>query len=225
VIEVNLLPGSRKRQSRKRSASVKVPTVKVLPKDRWVLAAIVATVVALGATGWFMLSLRQERTDAQVALDAAVQDSARFADLIERTNRLQARRDSIVQRVAVIQEIDQGRYIWPHALDELARALPDYTWLTEVAQIAQNPDLRIVVRGRAGNNIALTVFMDQLESSPYFRDVTLVTSEQAPETTGEGSQQVVYAFELQLTFVQPPLETLETVPLLGAEPGPGAGGR
>jgi Tfp pilus assembly protein PilN len=224
VIEVNLLPGGRKRQTRKRSASFKMPSFRGLPSDGWVRVALLVGLVVLGAAGWSWLTLRQAEEDLEVALEAEVQDSARFADLIERTNRLQARRDSIVQRVAVIQEIDQGRYVWPHVLDEAARALPDYTWLTELTQIGTNP-LRIQLRGRAGNNIALTVFMDQLESSPYFRNVTLVQSEQAPEAAGEGTQQVVYAFELHMTFEQPPLESLETVPLLGAEPGSGAPGR
>jgi Tfp pilus assembly protein PilN len=224
VIEVNLLPGGRKRQTRKRSASFKMPTFRGLPSDGWVRVALLVGVLVLGAVGWTWFSLQRDEEEVRVALEAEVQDSARFADLIERTNRLQARRDSIVQRVSVIQQIDQGRYVWPHVLDEAARALPEYTWLTELTQIATDP-LRIQLRGRAGNNIALTVYMDQLESSPYFRNVTLVQSEQAPEAAGEGTQQVVYAFELHMTFEQPPLESLETVPLLGAEPGPGADGR
>lgn len=222
MIEVNLLPGGRKRQARKRSYSLPTPTVKGLPSDRWVLAALVAGVVALGAMGFFWISLQAQEEEVQVALESAVQDSARFADLIERTRRLQSRRDSIVERVAVIQEIDQNRYVWPHVMDEVARALPDYTWLTQLGQMGTDP-LRIQLRGRAGNNFAVTVFMDQLEASEYFRDVSLVSTEQAPESIEGGGQQVVYAFELQMTFEQPPLESLETVPLLGAEPG--AGGR
>ncbi len=223
MIEVNLIPGGRKRQSRKRSVSFSGPSIKGFPSDRWVQAAIVAVVLALGAAGYFWFSLRGDKEDVAVALESAVQDSARFADLIERTNGLRARRDSIVQRVGVIQEIDQGRYIWPHVLDQVARALPDYTWLTEVSQISASPDLRVKVEGRAGNNLALTVFMDQLEASEYFRGIKLISSEQAPQTI-DGSQQVVYAFELQMSFVQPALDSLNSVPLLGAESGSEAGG-
>jgi type IV pilus assembly protein PilN len=222
VIEVNLLPGGRKRQSRKRSVSMPTLSVKGLPSDRWVQAALFAGLVAVGAMAWFWFSLQQQEEEVAVAVEAAVQDSARFADLIERTRRLQARRDSIVERVAVIQEIDQNRYVWPHVLDQVARALPDYTWLTQIGESGTNP-LRIMLRGRAGNNYAVTVFMDQLEASDYFRGVDLISTEQAPASIEGGGMQVVYAFELQMTFEQPPLESLETVPLLGAESG--AGGR
>jgi Tfp pilus assembly protein PilN len=218
VIEVNLLPGGRKRQSRKRSFALPTFSMKGPPGDRWVQGALLVGVLAVGAMGYFWFSLQRSEEEIDVALEASVQDSARFADLIARTQRLQARRDSIVERVAVIQEIDQGRYIWPHIMDELARALPDYTWLTELAQVGSDP-LRLTLRGRAGNNFAVTVFMDQLEASPYFRDVDLLSTQQAPQDIEGGGRQVVYAFDLQLTFEQPPLESLETVPLLGAEAG------
>lgn len=218
MIEVNLLPGGRKRQSRKRSMSLPSFSMKGLPGDNWVRAAVLIGLVALGAIGYFWLTTARQAEEVQVALDAAVQDSARFADLIERTRRLQSRRDSIVERVSVIQEIDQDRYVWPHIMDEVARALPDYTWLTQFGEKGSDP-LRIMLRGRAGNNFAVTVFMDQLENSEYFRDVTLISTEQSPQSIEGGGQQVVYAFELELTFEQPSIESLQTVPLLGAEAG------
>lgn len=218
MIEVNLLPGGRKRQTRKRTMSLPSFSVKGLPSDNWVRAALFIGVVALGAIGYFWLTAQRQAEEVEVALEAAVQDSARFADLIERTRRLQARRDSIVERVGVIQEIDQDRYVWPHIMDEIARALPDYTWLTQFGEKGRDP-LRIMLRGRAGNNYAVTVFMDQLENSEYFREVKLISSEQSPQSIEGGGQQVVYAFELEMTFEQPPLESLQTVPLLGAESG------
>jgi Tfp pilus assembly protein PilN len=134
----------------------------------------------------------------------------RFADLIQRTNQLTARRDSIGQRVAIIQEIDQGRYIWPHILDEIARALPDYAWLQEVMQIQADP-LQIRIAGRAGSNFAITNFMRNLEASPFLRGVQLERTEQAPSQ--QNPSQIVNVFELVVTFEAPPMEQLETVPL------------
>ena len=57
--------------------------------------------------------------------------------------------------MAIIQEIDAGRYVWPHILDEIARALPDYTWLREVLQVQEEP-LQIRIAGTAGSNFAIT---------------------------------------------------------------------
>lgn len=218
MIEVNLLPGGSKR-ARKRGAGfqLKLPQIGGPSADRYVLGGGAIVLVALAAIGYLFFGVRRDREEAQVALDEAVQDSARFADLIARTQLLTARRDSIAQRVGIIQQIDQDRYTWAHILDEVARALPDYTWLTELSQVSSDP-ISIRLTGQAGNNFALTVFMEQLESSPFLQGVTLIQSAQEFAGQGTSSQQVVQGFQLEVGYVQPPMDFLQTVPLFeGAE--------
>jgi len=220
LIEVNLLPGGKKRSSKGRGISLKglsLPSFGKgggggfsMPGDPYQLGAAAAGVITLVTVGWLFLGVRSDGEELQVAVDAAVQDSVRFADLIQRTNQLTARRDSIGQRVAIIQEIDQGRYVWPHILDEVARALPDYTWLYEILQAQEDP-LQIRINGRAGSNFAITNFMRNLEASPFLRGVTIERTEQAPSE--QNPTEIVYVFELVVTFEPPPLEQLETVPL------------
>ena len=108
--------------------------------------------------------------------------------------------------------------MWPHLLDEVARALPDYTWLTGIVQIGaarvHMPDFRI--RGRSGNNFALTRFMENLEASPFIREVQLVTTEQVIEQEdGMDGVRTVHDFTLEASYELPPPELIETVPLLG----------
>jgi hypothetical protein len=68
------------------------------------------------------------------------------------------------------------------------------------------------LNGQAGNNFALTVFMEQLEASAFLQGVTLIQSQQ--ELVGpQGNQQVVAGFTLEVQYVQPPMEFLRTVPL------------
>lgn len=220
MIEVNLLPGGKKRSSKGRGISLKgfsLPSFGKgggggfsMPGDPYQLGAAAAGIVSLAVIAWLFLGVRSDREEIQVAVDAAVQDSVRFADLIQRTNQLTARRDSIGQRVAIIQEIDQGRYVWPHILDEVARALPDYVWLHEMTQVQQDP-LQIRVSGRAGSNFSITNFMRNLEASSFLRGVTIERSEQ--EASDQDPKEIVYAFELVVTFEAPPLEELTTVPL------------
>jgi Tfp pilus assembly protein PilN len=35
--------------------------------------------------------------------------------------------------VNIIRSLDDDRFVWPHVLDEVSRALPQYTWLTTLA--------------------------------------------------------------------------------------------
>ncbi len=215
MIEVNLLPGGKKRRARGGGGGgrkLPIPDLSKLLSDSHTIGAVVVGVGVLATLGWWYLGLSARQEEVEVALADAVQDSANYADLIERNAIIEARRDSIAQKVNIIQEIDALRYVWPHLLDELARALPDYTWLTQVIQVSVGDAVEFQVRGRAGNNRALTTFWRQLQESPFIRSVQLVQTEQVLEPTG----QLVYDFQLDCVYEAPPMEFLEAVPLFGA---------
>ena len=217
MIEVNLLPGGKRRSAKKGGGGgfpISLPSISAIPADPYILGAIVTALATVGLGGWAYLSLTSNKEEVQVGLAEAVSDSANYADLIQRNEHLTARRDSIAQKVAIIQEIDAGRYIWPHLLDEVARALPDYTWLTQLLQVTVGETIEFQIHGKAGSNFALTTFMNALEGSPFIRNVSLVQTEQVLEPTGE----LVYVFQLDASYEVPPMELVETVPLFDVAP-------
>jgi Tfp pilus assembly protein PilN len=212
VIEVNLLPGGKKRATRGKRRSITLPKLGGLPKDRWISGAIAAGIGSVLFAGWLFYSISGRSEELAVRLEAALADSARYSEQMGRTTQLLTTLASIVKRVAVIQEIDQGRYIWPHLMDEISRAIPDYIWMFQVQQITGGSKPHIRVVGQAGSIEALTVFMDQLESSPFIASVrTLRTAQELNQN------QMVYRYELEMDFEQPPAEFLETVPLLDSQ--------
>lgn len=215
MIRVNLLPGGKKGAGGPKFA-FKMPSIGGLPTDRWILSAGAIAVVVLVGVGYFYFTNSGRLEELQVQVEDAVQDSIRFADLIEQTDRLQARRDSIAEKVAIIQEIDQDRYVWPHIMDEVARALPRFTWLRNVQQVSQADQLQFQITGRAGNNFAVTQYMENLEASPFIQNVSLLSTTQVMQGTG-GQQggRIVYEFQLEAAYEQPDPELLETVPLFG----------
>ena len=214
MIRVNLLPGGKKRKAGGGGLPFKLPSFGGGGDftDPWMLATILVPILGIAAAAWMYTSVTSEHEEVQVALEEARQDSIRFADIREKTDLLTARADSVTQKVTIIQEIDEGRYVWPHILDEVARALPDYTWLASITQITGDTEPIFSITGNAGNPFALTVFMDQLEASPFIRNVQL---QQTTQVQDQRSGQIVYEFELEAEYEQPPLEFLETVPLFG----------
>jgi type IV pilus assembly protein PilN len=175
-------------------------------------AAVVLVAGTLG--GYLYWNTSGARSDLEVRLEEERADSARYADLIQQNDALMARRDSIAQRVNIIQEIDGDRYIWPHILDEVGRALPEYIWLTAILQVSLGDELQFRVDGKAGNTFALTQFMENLEASPFIRNVDLVSTEQTVEQSADGGmRRAVYSFQLEAMFERPSVELLETVPL------------
>jgi Tfp pilus assembly protein PilN len=225
VIEVNLLPGGKKKGGGSGfSVGALIESVKGLTSggaggaggamsvDMYVAFFVGAAVISLGYMGMTFLGVQGDTEELNVSVEAAVQDSIRNAAIIQRTNELQARGDSIQQRVAIIQEIDAGRYTWPHLLDEIAAAVPDFTWLREVLYQSDGP-LQVRVTGRAGSIFAITQFMRRLEASRFLRAVQTETIQEVPSEAN--SDDLVFMFELSLTYGGPPLDELQTVPLFG----------
>lgn len=211
MFEINLRPGTQKRKKRKTGGlGVKLPGSRP-SMDRMTLFVIAAWIIGPVVGLWLYLGVQGRRADLEVALDQAVADSARLAAVIENQQSLRARQDTIAQKLAMIQEIDAGRYIWPHIMDEVSRALPPYTWLTGISQVSGGPMPRFQVNGRTGSLPALTRFMDALEASPFLRNVALITSEQAQ--LGSDPSRVVNNFVLEASYETPPLDVVETVPL------------
>jgi Tfp pilus assembly protein PilN len=212
VIEVNLLPGGKKKTSK--GFSFSMPKLSMGggggDTDPYIIFFAVAAAIGIGVMGWSFMSVRSEAEELQVRLEEQRQDSIRFAALIEQTDRLTARRDSIAERVAIIQEIDAGRYVWSHVLDEIAAAVPEYTWLQEIIYVGENP-LQIRIVGRAGSIFAITNFMTRLENSSFLRDVQPQTIQQQQSETDPND--LVQVFELLVTYESPPLDELQTVPL------------
>jgi Tfp pilus assembly protein PilN len=227
VIEVNLLPGGRKRSGKAARFSFSLPKLGGgkrgggLPRrDAWTLGSAAAVIVALLGSGWLFFAVAGQAEDLQVQIEAAEGDSVRFADVMERSATLQARSDTIAQRVAIIQDIDGDRYVWAHLMDEVGRALADYTWLTRFFQVSRGEEVAFRLEGRAGQYFALTSLMENLEASPYIRGVELISSEQTQVQSADGITQLVYEFVLEAASEPPPPEIVETVPLFGSAAAP-----
>jgi Tfp pilus assembly protein PilN len=223
VIEVNLLPGGKKSAPRgdpfaffKNLGAKKGGGGGGDARDPYVLFFAAAAAILLGYVAYSFLGLRSEREELEVRLEEQRQDSIRLAAVIEQTNALTARRDSIAARVAIIQEIDADRYVWAHVLDEVGAAVPEFVWLGEVAYGGDNP-LTVRIGGRAGSTFAVTNFMRRLEASRFLSGVQLQDMQLQPSEANQSD--LVQVFELMVQFEMPPLEELETVPLFSETAG------
>src|SRR5215467_12008753 len=128
MIEVNLLPGQ-KRKAAGGGTKFKLPDFKNLLasiKDPWLISAVVAWVlVGGGALALFGLDARRKSVvDSNVA--QAKHDADRLSGYIAEKRKQEARRDSLVVQINVIRQIDGQRYVWPHLMDQITKALPPY---------------------------------------------------------------------------------------------------
>jgi Tfp pilus assembly protein PilN len=140
MIQVNLLPGTAsKSRNRDFNFSGMIAGAAASVTDKFFVTAVSSAVLSVLAVGFlYMGQSSRERTLIERE-QHAVQDSARYKIVLEAKSKAEATRDSLYQQVAIIKSIDDSRYLWPHLLEEISNALPQYTWLTVVTQTSAPP--------------------------------------------------------------------------------------
>ena len=142
MIEINLLPGARKAK-RSRSAGIDfralVGDLGSRVRDPWLISAVAGTALGLAAVG--IMYVRTSARDRALTEEEqkAVQDSTRYASVIRERIIAEAQRDSVARQIVIIRSLDGSRYIWPHVLDEVNKALTPYTWLKSLQQTSAVP--------------------------------------------------------------------------------------
>lgn len=184
-----------------------VETFRSEPHKAICIAALVVVPVAAGLL-WFQQSSRA--ADLETRLDEAREDSTRLADLRELSDSLTARREEIRDRVDLVRTLDDNRFVWPHLLDEVARALPQRAWLRGLKQRGELPDLEMQIMGTAARPLVITEFVRSLERSPFVGDVQIVGSNRQM-SDGVSTQ----SFVLSVTYSPPPESAVRRATVAG----------
>lgn len=138
MIEINLLPGGKKpKRGGGGGPSINFgaigAAISARVKDKWLAAAIGTGLVALAAVGYLFTTQRSRQSALLQRETKALEDSTKYAVYLRDRMQAQARRDSAFIQLSIIKAIDEDRFIWPHFMEEVSRALPAYTWLRSIA--------------------------------------------------------------------------------------------
>jgi Tfp pilus assembly protein PilN len=133
MIEINLLPGGPRKKAASAGSAVDfgalLAGVNSKLGDKLLLGTVTIMVVMLGLGGYLYYRQTNDRTVAEARLEKAKSDSARYAKVVAARAIAEAKRDTLQRQVNLIRAIDDDRFIWPHIMDEISRALPAYTWV------------------------------------------------------------------------------------------------
>jgi Tfp pilus assembly protein PilN len=204
MITVNLKPGQRRKRAGNPLKGLldnlsvfKELSAKI--KDPLLMGAVGAWVLVIAVLGLLYLNNLRQLYVLEPRLEQARSENRRFKAFLADKRRQEKIRDSLLAQITVIKSVDGDRYIWPHLLDEITKALPAYTWLTDLgvsapgvgSGAAQNkpagakpdsapagppPPLTFQINGRTIDIQAYTRFLRQLEASPWITDVTPVSA-------------------------------------------------
>lgn len=235
LIEVNLLPGQKKRRPR---AGITMPDFGAMLagiKDPMLLGAVGAWAAALLVIGFGFVTMQATLASLRSDAQRTRTEARRYQTLMGEKRRAENLRDSLAVELQAIRRIDADRYIWPHIMEEVTKALPDYTWLvgivhsagggpgaaTAVAprgaaagQATQLPDTiadplpTFVVEGRTSDIGAYTRFLRQLAGSPWVANVIPGATSTVIE-----DDKALTAFSITGTFRRADSAFIRTVPL------------
>ena len=200
-------------------------------KDPLLLASAACWLGVLGWLGYVVISTTTELNALEPQLEATRSEHKRFKAFLAEKRHQETIRDSLVAQIGVIRTVDGDRYVWPHLLDEVTKALPAYTWLVDLGnaapvaappgaaapaapadtakpQVAASPAVIFDVNGRTVDIQAYTRFLRQLEASPWITDVTPVSAQTVVE-----KERPVTAFTIRATYRQADSAYIRTVPL------------
>jgi Tfp pilus assembly protein PilN len=142
MIEINLLPGTGRKKAKRSGGGGGGPpkfdfgawfaNLRERVREPWLIGGVATTVVAVAVVaGLYALQARREGK-VEEATQKAVQDSTRYAAVLKEREKAEAKRDTVLRSLNLIRAIDDDRFIWPHVMDEVSRALPPYTWLVSL---------------------------------------------------------------------------------------------
>lgn len=138
MIHINLLPGAAKKSRGPRGVQLNFGAVltgaAARVKDPYLLGAVASVAIAAAAIAGMFWFQGTQSSALAAELRTAEQDSIRFAAIIKEKRKTEAQVDSVKQQLHMIASIDGKRFVWSHIMDEVSRALPSYTWLTQLVQ-------------------------------------------------------------------------------------------
>ena len=233
MIEINLLPGLKRKAAG--GSQLKVPDFRAVlsnVKDPWLLGAIGVGLVAIGGNLALYTVNTARLSHLETVLVGVQQEKRRYDAVAAQKRQAERARDSLAAELTIIRSIDADRFIWPHLLDEITKALPQYTWVTQIQNLSAAPttappttgtttgtaaaadaaapsEVRVSVDGRTVDIQAYTTFLRQLAASPWITDVTATRA-----TTVIEQDRPVTEFNITLRYKRADSLYIRTVPLV-----------
>jgi Tfp pilus assembly protein PilN len=235
MITVNLRPDLKRKRARSplRGVLESVRGVGTKVKDPLLIASVVSWVAVLAWLGYVVIGTTRELNALEPQMEETRAEHKRFKAFLAEKRHQETIRDSLVAQIGVIRTVDGDRYVWPHLLDEVTKALPAYTWLVDMGFAAPaaapaaaaspaantkqdttaavpfvSPAVAFNLNGRTVDIQAYTRFLRQLEASPWITDVTPVSAQTVVE-----KERPVTAFTIRGTYRQADSAYIRTVPL------------
>lgn len=159
MARINLLPWREElRQQRKKEFGIAI------------VAALAVTGALWGLYFWHVGQLIDYQTSRNDYLQSQI---ALLDSKIKEIEKLEAERDSLIQRMRAIETLQTSRPIIVKLFDALVSTLPEGLFLTEISQTGE----KLTIKGIAQSNARVSNFMRNIEDSEVLQNPSLTVIE------------------------------------------------
>jgi type IV pilus assembly protein PilN len=157
---------------------------------------IVLAFVVLGAlaAGGYYFYYKRELAAKQATVEQKAQEAQKLEAIINEVQDYQNRKNSLQQRIDLINQLKQNQKGPVRIMDQISRDLPDLVWLDSM-DISGG---RIAINGRGLNPNAIALFVENIKKDPYFEEPSLGTMTQISQVP------LVYSFDMNFAFSYAP---------------------
>jgi type IV pilus assembly protein PilN len=159
--------------------------------------------VLVGGGYWFFQKRELAKREAIVAERTI--EAQKLESIIKEVEDYQKRKDSLQQRIDLINQLKQNQKGPVRIMDQISRDLPDLVWLDSM-------DInggRIALSGRGLNPNAIALFIENVKNDPFFEEP------QVGAVTQISAVPLVYGFDMNFAFSYTPKGGTGTAPATG----------
>jgi type IV pilus assembly protein PilN len=148
--------------------------------------AIIGLLAALGYWYW----QKSERDERLETIELREAEAKKLESIIAEVEDYQRRKDSLQNRIDLINQLKQNQKGPVRIMDQISRDLPDLVWLDNMTINSG----RVSIAGRGLNPNAIALFIENVKNDPYFEEPTVGALTQVSQTPP------VYSFDMNFAF-------------------------
>jgi len=165
MIEINLIPEEERKKIKK--VRFKRPTIAIPGLD--MILSILLLLAAVGTLFFMNKGATTKISDFEDKIESSKKELKQLEKEKQIVENLQNRQQELSRWISLVQDLNKGRSLTTHVMDEINLLKPDYMWLVSFEENEGN----FKIEGKTFSNLIISSFMVYLRESQYFSDIRL----------------------------------------------------
>ncbi len=154
-----------------------------------ILIGVLTLLGILAALGYWLWNKR-ELAQRQEIVEQRTAEAQKLEAIIKEVEDYQKRKDSLQQRIDLINQLKQNQKGPVRIMDQISRDLPDLVWIDNMSISGG----RVSLAGRGLNPNAIALFIENVKNDTYFEEPNVGAVTKVSDTP------LVYSFDMNFAF-------------------------